>query len=168
MAAQAQTAAGGYVGIGAGMSKYNESCEGVSNCDTTGTALKFTGGYALGNGLAIEGLYLGFGKMKGSLAGTSVEIKSTAVGIGGAYAFPMGKDSALIARLGVARVKTKGTVIGFGSESENGTSAYFGLAATWNLSPSTYLEVAWDGTQAKFGDGKESVSALTLGVGLRF
>lgn len=168
LAAQAQTPAGGYLAVGAGVSKYNDSCEGLSQCDTTGTGFKFTGGYALGNGFAVEGVYLNFGKSSASAAGLSVEVKSTAFGLGGAYTLPLSSSWDFVARLGVARVKTKGTVIGLGSASDTGTSPYFGLALGWKMSPSTYLELGWDSTQARFEGEKESVSALTLGLGLRF
>lgn len=166
--AQAQMTPGGYATLGAGVSKYNESCEGVSNCDTTGTGLKFSAGYGMANGLAIEGVAINFGKAKASDGGLQVELKSNAIGLGGAYAMPVSKDLAFLLRLGVARVKTTGTVVGIGSVSDTGTSPYFGLALTWNLNPTTYVEFGWDSTQAKFEGEKENVSLLSVGLGLRF
>ena len=169
MVSQAQQ--GGYVAVGGGMSKYNEDCSGTTNCDTTGNAFKLTGGYELFNGFAVEGVYLNFGKARARASGIDVAIKSNAVGAGGAFFARLNPSLALVARLGVARVKVSATAAGLGgtfSDSENTTKPYAGIGLTWAFVPAAYLDVGWDSTQGKLSGSKETISAFTVGVGLRF
>lgn len=169
MASQAQQ--GGYIAAGGGVSKYNDDCSGTTSCDTTGNAFRFTGGYEFGNGLAVEGIYLNFGKAKARASGVDVNIKSNAVGVGGAFIARLNPSLALVARLGVARVKVSATASALGvnvSDSENTTKPYAGIGLSWAFVPTAYLDVGWDSTQGKLGGEKETISAFTVGVGLRF
>jgi Outer membrane protein beta-barrel domain len=171
-AAQAQQGPSGVVlGVAGGISKFNDSCEGVTTCDTTDRAIRFNAGYGLGNGLVVEGVMFNFGKLKGSGFGITAEIEAKAVGGGVAYYAPMSPASALFFRLGLANVKATATARGFGftsTESESQTALYAGLGFAWNLSQNTSLELAWETTTLKFGGEKEAVSAATVGVSFRF
>jgi OmpA-OmpF porin, OOP family len=170
--AQAQQGPSGVVlGVAAGLSKYNDSCEGTTSCDTTDRAVRLNAGYGFGNGLVVEGVSFNFGKLKGSGFGVTAEIQATAVGAGVAYYAPMSPSSALFFRLGVANVKAKASFSGFGvrgSDSESQTTAYAGLGFAWNLSKGTALELAWETTNLKYAGEKEAVSAATVGVSFRF
>lgn len=171
-AAQAQQGPSGVVvGLAGGISKYNDSCEGVSQCDTTDRGTRLNLGYGMGNGLVIEAVSYNFGKLKGSGSGVSVEIQATAFGGGAAYYMPAGGDSSLFFRLGLAQVKAKVKGSGFGvtlNDSDSHTTAYAGLGFAWKLSQNAALELAWETTQLKYEDTKEAVSAATVGVSFRF
>lgn len=171
-AAQAQTGPSGAVlGVAGGLSRFNDSCEGVTTCDKSDRAVRFNAGYGLGNGLVVEAVSFNFGKLKGTGSGISVEIGATAFGGGVAYYLPSGGDGALFFRLGLAQVKAKAKGTGFGlsfSDSDSHTTAYAGLGYAWKLSQNTALELAWETTQLKYEDQKEAVSAATVGVSFRF
>jgi OmpA-OmpF porin, OOP family len=171
-AAQAQQGPSGVViGVAGGISKYNESCEGTSVCDTTDRAIRFNVGYGFGNGLVVEAVSFNFGKLKGVASGVSVEIATTANGAGVAYYAPLGSSSALFGRLGLAQVKGKATLSfggASGSDSDTNSAMYAGLGFAWNLTPSTAIEVAWETTQLKSEGEKLNVSAATVGVSFRF
>ena len=169
MASQAEQ--GAYIAAGGGVSKYNDDCTGTSSCDTSGNAFKFTGGYELGGGFAVEGVFLNFGKSTARSGPINVTIKSTAIGAGGAFIGRLNPSLALVARLGLARVKMSGSGSGLGvsfANSETTTKPYAGLGLTWAFMPSAYLDVSGDRTQGKLLGSKGTISALTVGVGLRF
>jgi OOP family OmpA-OmpF porin len=173
-AAQAQQGPSGVVlGVAGGISQFNDNCEGTSRCDKSDRAIRFNAGYGLGNGLVIEAVSFNFGKLKGAVpvfgGVVDLEIGATAFGGGAAYHMPAGSSSSLFFRLGVAQVKTKVNArgaLGSFSDSDSHTTAYAGLGFGWNFSQNAALELAWETTQFKFEDTKESVSAAT--VGLRF
>lgn len=171
-AAHAQTGPSGAVlGVAGGLSRFNDSCEGITNCDKSDRAIRFNAGYGLGNGLVVEAVSFNFGKLKGSGSGITAEIAATAFGGGVAYYLPAGGDGSLFFRLGLAQVKAKVKSSGFGlsfSDSDSHTTAYAGLGYAWKLNPNTALELAWETTQLKYRDTKEAVSAATVGVSFRF
>jgi OmpA-OmpF porin, OOP family len=166
-AAQAQTATN-YLSLGAGPSKYNDSCEGVSRCDTTGTGFKLVAGHQFSQGLAVEGVVMNFGKLTGSDSGFDITLKAQAIGIGAAVYGNLSPTVTVLARLGIAQVKLKVNATGGFSDSESTTKPYAGLGLQWNFMPSTFLDVSWDSTQAKYAGENENVSTFSVGVGLRF
>ena len=173
-AAQAQQGPSGVVlGVAGGISQFNDNCEGTTRCDKSDRALRLNAGYGLGNGLVIEAVSFNFGKLKGTVSDfgipVNIEIGATAFGGGVAYHMPAGSSSSQFFRLGLAQVKAKVTArgpLGSFSDSDSHTTAYAGLGFAWNFSQNTALELAWETTQFKVEDIKESVSAAT--VGLRF
>jgi opacity protein-like surface antigen len=171
-AAQAHAAdTGGYLFAGAGQSRYNEDCSGVNDCETTATASRFLGGYRFSKSLAGEVLVLDFGKIGGNSGGVSVDLKATAVGAGVALLADLSPNWRGALRLGVAQVKVKanGRFGGISvSDADTSTQAYFGLGLGYAFTDTVSLEFAFDGTQGKYGGQKESISAWTVGLGVRF
>ncbi len=171
-AAHAQQGPSGVVlGVAGGISKFNESCEGVSNCDTTDRATRLNAGYGMGNGLVIEAVSYNFGKLKGVVDGIALSIEATAIGGGVAWYSGMSPSSSLFVRLGVAKAKAKTTasLLGFSaSDTESKTGIYAGVGFAWNVTPSTAVELAWETTQFKLGGENLSASAGTVGVSFRF
>jgi OOP family OmpA-OmpF porin len=171
IAAGAQAQSGGYVSLSGGMSKFNEDCTGTSSCDTTGNAAALVGGYEIFKGIAIEGVYLNFGQAKASGLGVNVRIKSNAVGLGGAFRVPLGSSANLVARLGVARVQVDALGSGLGvtvTEKESTTQPYAAIGINWFFTPSAYAEAAYTSTQGSLFGDKATISAFTVGLGLRF
>lgn len=174
LSALAQQGPSGLVlGVAGGLSRFNDNCEGTTRCDKSDRAIRLNAGYGTGNGLVIEAVSFNFGKLKGTVvefgSPIDIEVDVTAFGGGLAYHMPAGTSGSLFFRLGLAQVKSKVGARGFGasvSESDDHTTAYAGVGYAWSVSKNTALELAWETTQFKFADTKESVSAAT--VGLRF
>jgi OmpA-OmpF porin, OOP family len=162
--AQAQS----YLGIAVGQSKLDASCSGTTSCDTTGTGLRLFGGYGLGGGWAIELGYADLGDARASVDGIDLKLSATALQVGGAFHMPLSGDWGLALRLGVANVKAKANVVGFGSESDSTTQLYAGVGVTYALSKSSHLELAFDTTRADFLGEKADINSITLGLRFGF
>ncbi len=162
---------GGYLAAGVGQSNYNEDCTGINDCKTTATATRFLGGFRFNKGLAGELLVLDFGKIGGNSAGVSIDIKATAVGVGVALLADLSPKWHGALRVGAAQVKVKATgrFGGFNaSDSDTSTQPYFGIGLGYAFTDTVSLELAFDTTQGKYGGEKEAISAVTVGLGLRF
>lgn len=169
--ALAQQAPGLQLGLAGGISKYQDGCDGTPNCDDSGRALRASLGYALGNGLVLEGFAMDFGKLKGSDMGITGEIGVRSVGAGVAFHLPLGGPVDGVLRLGLASHKLKATASGFGitvSESESSTAAIYGVGLAWRVTPSAAVELAWHRSSAKLQGEKGNFSAYTVGVNLGF
>lgn len=173
LAAGAASAAdtAGYLLVGGGRSHFNDDCTGVQNCKTNGNALKLVGGWRFTPGLGAEIVALDFGKATGASSGINIELKAKALGGGVLLQAPLSPQFNIGVRLGLAQMKVQalgraGTITV--SESETSTQLYAGLAAAYNFTETLSLEAAYDSSNAKFQDGKSRVTAVTLGLGLRF
>ncbi len=159
--------AGGYAGLGGGVTHGNLDCKGAPNCDTSGTGLKLYGGYKFKSGAAVEAGYLNFGKVSasGRVSGDDIALtaKSDAFTIGGAFFFEENKWT-FVARGGVAAIKAKVDArfnSDVGSDSETNASPYVGLGVGYQLTRNITLGLDADFTQAKYTDRKMSVRLLT-------
>lgn len=159
---------GVYLLAAGGTSKYDTDCSGTTKCDTSGSAFKLVGGYRFGNSIAAEVVSYNFGKAEYTAFGTNLELKATAVGGGVAVYSEFAANWMLTARLGAASVKMKGTVPGVGSTSDTSTNAYAGIAIAYHVTPTLSVEAGWDSTRGKVAGESGTLSALTLGLGLRF
>lgn len=161
---------GAYLLVGGGTSKLDDSCEGTTSCDTTGSSVKFVGGWRLGGGIAVEAVALDFGKAKAAIGSLTGEFKTTAYG-GGVAVYGDAGAWLFNARLGVASVKLKSTFrqgTASGSDSESTTSAYVGLGAGYRFTEMVSIELGYDTTRAKLGGEDINVSAFTVGLGIKF
>ncbi len=167
----AQSSAGLRLGLAAGVSKYQDGCDGVATCDDSGRALRGSLAYALGNGLVIEGFAMDFGTLKGSDFGITAEIGVRSVGAGVAFHLPLGGPVEMVLRLGVANQKLTATGSGFGvtvSDSESSTAAIYGAGLAFRVAPSAAIELAWHRSSAKYAGEKGNFSAITAGLNLAF
>lgn len=167
----AADAPGAYLLIGGGNSHFNNDCAGTTKCDNNGNAFKFAAGWRLGNGIAIEGVAQDFGKSTATALGVDVELKAKLYGIGAAVYGDFSPNWTGSARLGVGSVKMtgsgrQGTVSV--SQSESSTQLYAGLAVGYRFTPTVSAELAWDSTRGKIFGETGNISALTLGIGIRF
>jgi Outer membrane protein beta-barrel domain len=166
--AQAADTPGVYLLAAGGSSKYDTDCAGTTKCDNTGSAFKFVGGYRLGNGIAIEGVSYNFGKAEYADLGLSLELKATAVGGGVAVYGELSPNWLVTARLGIASVKMKGVVPNVGSTSDSSTNPYVGVAVAYHFTPTVSAEVGYDSTKGKVAGESGTISAFTLGIGIKF
>jgi OOP family OmpA-OmpF porin len=167
--AMAQSA---YVSGAVGQGEFDESCDGVPNCDTTGTAFKLIGGYQAANGLAGEIGYISFGKAKLSGYGVSAEAEAGGLTLGLAYQANLGSDFGLNFRFGAAAVKTElsASAAGYGSvsESETNWAPYFGIGASYAFTKTVSMVLSADFSKAEFDGAKDDVRAITLGLRFDF
>lgn len=171
--ALAQQAPGVQLGLAGGISKYHDGCGGTTSCDDSGRALRASLGYALGNGLVLEGFAMDFGKLtvKSSDLGITGEIGVRSFGAGVAFHLPLGGPVDGVLRLGLASHKLKVTASGFGitvSESQSSTAAIYGVGLAWRVTSSAAVELAWHRSSAKLDGEKGDFSAYTVGVNLGF
>ena len=169
----ATASAQGYGVLAAGLSRLSGACSGATACDVSDTAVKLIGGYKFTKDFAGELTYFDFGKSSASGSGVSGEVKNVAVG--GSVAFHQdGTDSHFVARLGLARVKTKvsGTIAGVGSagDSDSNIALATGLGAGFKWSKTVSIDGSWDYTRAKYNKNgvNESGSINFLSIGVTF
>lgn len=171
-AAQAQHAAdaGGYLLGAFGVSSFEVDCTGTSSCDKNGSSLKLVGGYRMASGIALEGVLMNFGKAKARDSGLDVTLKIQAAGLGAAFSADLSPAVNGTLRLGIASVKTSGDVSGFvsGSISERKTKPYFGFGLGYRFAPNMWLEGGFDSTTGEIEGDDGTVSAFSIGLGLRF
>jgi len=157
-----------YVVAGAGIGHVGVDCTLASPCDNSNVAFKLQGGYGFGNGLAAELGYISFGKSKFRVLDLNGETKVGGFIVGAAYNAEVAKDFGLTARLGLARLRTKGSgeIGNFieGPDSQTHTKPYLGLAANYAVAKNVKIEAAADFSRAKWDDDTSSVRAFTLGV----
>lgn len=173
LALSSAASAQGYVGLGIGATHFNADCTGTTSCDKTGTGFKLFGGYKYNPSIAGEIVYFDFGKAKATIPDVSGpvngEIKTSAFGLGAAFMGPFSPEWSGVARLGIARVKTKVTAsLGSlsASDSENTTQAYFGLGVGYALSKNATVDLSADFSKAKFSG--ESANVRMFGIGFTY
>ncbi len=161
----------GYLGAAVGITKLSDSCTGTTTCDDTDTGMKIFGGFKLMPNWGAELGYFDFGKTTATLGALSGELKATGIGAGVAFSGPLAPGWQGVARLGVARIKTKvsGTLGGItASDSENHTKAYYGLGVGYQLWPNLSLDAAADFSKWKFDTDSGNARLLSLGVTYSF
>jgi OOP family OmpA-OmpF porin len=160
-----------YLSVAAGQGHQELDCTGATSCDSTGTALKVVGGYTFGQGVSLEVGYLDFGKIKASNGMLSVEIKSSALTLGGAYKLAFTPDFAGHLRLGVASMKAEAkatTFFGNFNDSETKAKLYYGLGLSYAFSNAVSAEIGADFSQAELQGDKADVRAVTAGLRFTF
>ena len=158
----------GYLLAAGGSSHQNNDCSGLSSCDNTGNAFKVVGGYRFGNGLAMEAVSYDFGKATARLQGLTLQVKAKAVGIGAAVYAELAPNWVATVRLGIASVKMKANANNGFSASEDSTNAYAGLAIAYHFTPAVSAELGFDSTKGKLLGETGNISAVTVGVGVKF
>lgn len=164
-----------YIGGSAGTTEADLGCNGTLACDNRGSGGKVFGGYAFGNGFALEGVYQNLGKARSTVdnAGTPVEVTvgSTSVGFGVALGGAASEDWSLIVRLGMARNKVSsrvGDATAGPSDGLQSTQVYRGLSIGYRLTPKLTIDLAFDGTRVKISTGTYSVQSVGLGATASF
>lgn len=162
--------------VSVGSSRLNVDCTGTSTCDKSDTAVKGMLGYKFHPNWAAEVGYFDFGKARATVPGISGEISNTASGLGVAFHQDFAKDWGFVARLGVARVRTRvsGTVTDLGSASDTDThsNAYGGLGLSYRVSKSLSLDGVWDFSRSRYArygaDESGDIHAFSLGLTFGF
>ncbi|QKQ28272.1 porin family protein [Candidatus Reidiella endopervernicosa] len=152
----------GYLGVGGGMSSYEEP-----GFDESDTAFKLYGGMRFNDSLGIELAYQDWGKPEGDYSGmtASVDISSVA-GYLVAYA-PISDQADFFAKLGFATWDVEVNIVGIGSNGSDGTDLAYGLGAAFNINENFSIRGEWEGISFEDGDGGDG-SAFMVGAQLNF
>ena len=158
-----------YVGLGVGSAKFNIDCTGATNCSGTDTGSKFFGGYRFTPNVAAELGYMNFGRGKGTVGGSTLTIRNSSIGIGVAFSGNFAQDWSGVARLGLARVKTEGSVSGVaGNVSQTSSNAYGGLGVGYAVNKAVSLDAALDFTKGKLVGQSGNLRLFSVGATFNF
>jgi OmpA-OmpF porin, OOP family len=161
----------GYGGVALGVTKFSVDCGGTSTCDETDTGGKIFGGVKFTPNWGAELSYFDFGKANATLGAASSDIKASAFGAGVAFSGVLNPGWTGVARLGLARVKTKVSVTIGGltaSDSENSTKAYYGFGIGYTVMPKLSIDAAADFSKWKFDTDSDNVRLLSIGLTYSF
>jgi OOP family OmpA-OmpF porin len=150
--------------VSAGVSKLSFDCGAAASCDKTDTGFKIMGGYKFMPNLAAEIGYFDFGKAKA----TNLDIKGTGFGAGVAYHQDLAPNWGVVARGGIAQVKTE--LSGSTNDSDSNVEPYLGLGIGYRLNKNLSIDGSWDYSRGKYNKGgiDESGSANMFSAGVTF
>jgi OOP family OmpA-OmpF porin len=175
--AQAKDADPWYAGVDLGAGRVNIDCSGTTSCDKTGTTSRLTIGKRLNETFSLEGSYVDFRGVKASVNqppfGTiSGKFKSTGFEVAGLAHTPEMNGFSGYAKLGVASMKTTGSVsipgVGGESVSQRKTTPVVGVGVNYKLSPQLALTAGYDWRRLSLEGEKETAHGLTAGARFSF
>ena len=184
-----------YAGGGAGVSTYQEFCDGVPpgfECDKDGVAWRLQAGYFFRPWIGLEGSYINFGEAKvpaflltpppnTTPLPSNSDARTQAYVLSAILRVPLGPVG-LFAKVGYGAVTAKltgsaavvnnttGEVTYFGAEARESRGEWvYGVGATFDFTPQWHVRFDWDRTEAQDNiNPKYDVDAYTLGIGFRF
>jgi OmpA-OmpF porin, OOP family len=175
--AQAKDNDAWYAGVDLGAARLNIDCAGTTSCDKTGTTSRLTLGKRINSSFSVEGSYIDLRGVKASISdplfgSATGKFKSTGFELAGLVHTPQTNGFSGYAKLGVASMKSTGTVSvpGFGSDSssERKTTPVAGLGVNYQLSPQLALTVGYDWRRLSLDGEKETAHGLTAGARFSF
>lgn len=193
IACAAPASKGAYFGGSIGGTRADVDCAGASSCDRTSLAGKIYGGYKVTDNWALEGIYFRNGKVKEQAATPQGTVDGSAkvegLGVGAAWHQAIDSDWEGVARLGVARHRTRARanaplpIFADGAAFTMATTGwsndpYLGVSLGYKVAPNVVVDAGWDFTvvSPKFRNGNAGALASTsyranvntLSVGMRF
>ena len=171
LAAMANANAEGSFEVSVGNGHINTDCSGTTKCSDSSTGLKLVGSVNLSPNVAIEGMFINYGKAYGRFlyfgypAGADARV--TGVGAGAAYAWSFGPGFKLIGRGGVALNRSKYTEFVASEHYENTESQlqpYVGAQISYQVTDSTSVVAGADFSRANIDGSHVSVRLLSLGL----
>ena len=142
--------AGWFVGLGAGATKFDDSCPGGAvvgfTCDDNGTSWRAFGGYQFNENFGYELGYANLGKTTQSTAGVSADTFETTVFEASlVITLPINQWYAVYGKGGIYRWEldrtTTGTVAG--TSNSSGTDTTVGLGMAYHFNKKMALKVEW-------------------------
>lgn len=172
--ASATPANGFQIGIDAGKSEAEKSCDNVSNCDSADTTMRANVGYQFTPYVGAELGYSSFGTIfdshdnQGHASQEANAITASVVGT-----IPLGERFGLFGRIGAARynVENSGFVQGVAvAEDHNSTRPYYGVGGRFNLTENFALRAEYQvySDISDVSGGKDDVNAWSGGAVFTF
>ncbi|MDB5854571.1 MAG: hypothetical protein JWR22_2612 [Herminiimonas sp.] len=158
-----------YVGGSIGYATANIDCPAGVNCTSNSKGGKVFAGYSFNPMFALEASYFDLGKVGANVGATSLNLKSTGIGLRGLLSVPFNKDFSGFAAVGINSVKSKLAIrAGISSLDADSTSTKPSLAlgVDYALTPSLKLrgEVEQIGFAAPAGAGNYHVTNFNVGL----
>jgi hypothetical protein len=167
-----------YGSFGLGLSRWmdnDSACVGALVCDRDDTSYRAALGYRFTSWIAIEGSYVGFGKMKVRRGTAWTSFDAAGPALAAAFTMPLGGDKVYLrGRLGLVSMQTKVSVtddvLGTGSDVGSSIQPYAGFGVGVRLTPYMTLDGSLDVARAKYGNTGSSISSkvAAANVGLTF
>jgi OmpA-OmpF porin, OOP family len=167
-----------YGSFGLGLSRWqgnDSACVGALVCDRDDTSYRAALGYRFNSWIAIEGSYIGFGKMKVRQTGVWTSFDAAGPAVAAAFTMPLGSDKLYLrGRLGLVSMQTKVSVtddvLGTASDVGSSMQPYAGFGIGYRLTPYMTLDGSLDVSRAKYGNtsGSFKANVAAANVGLTF
>jgi OOP family OmpA-OmpF porin len=168
VAAQAE---GYFVGGNVGRAEQKLAVDGAGSIKDTGTGFKLNGGYQFNANYGVEVAYVNLGKAEASGQGFYAKSEPQTLFVAATGTLPLNNEFSLFGKVGVAQSHVKVTARAFGvteSESENRTTAVFGIGAAYHLNKNVSFVAEYENFgKIANGDGG-SLKADLLSVGVRY
>jgi len=157
---------GFYLGGALGQATFKGFCvddPSVLTCDEKDTAWKVFGGYRFNRYVAIEGTYVDFGTVSGTLTGARVvPLSQTGMGIAAVGSFELTPQFSVFGKAGFLMTEQETPASASGNTSRDTTEFHYGLGARFSFTPNWGLRAEWERTE------KTEVELLSIGVEYRF
>lgn len=164
-----------YIQGAAGQGTVNVDAAAPTTVKKTATGSKLALGYEYGNGWAVEGMIISFGKSVATTnTGTTADIKATSFAIGGVYSGDLGNGHGLKGGLYYGRNKADATGNALAAASVNAQTVggvNVGLGYSYSFNKTAALTVDYDLGNFKNQLALPTASTFTaslLSVGVRF
>jgi OOP family OmpA-OmpF porin len=167
VAAQAE---GYFVGGNVGRSEQKLDGGNISLKDN-GTGFKLNGGYQFNANYGVEVAYVNLGKAEVNGNGASVKSEPQTFFVAATGTLPLNNEFSLFGKVGIAQnhVKITARAPGFSaSESDNRTTAVFGIGAAYQLNKNVSFVAEYENFGKIAKDQPASLKADLLSVGVRY
>ena len=168
---------GFYVGVGGGVSLFEDACQGsTGSCDDSGRATTVYGGRQFGPdtgpNMGLELAYVSLGSMTATDPTLgNLEVKAKGYSLTGIGTAPVAGPLSLIGRVGLFLSSLQARVSGSSSsESARNSTVTVGLGVRWTFSDQFYARLEWE-LFSDLGDdetGILDVDMFSAGVGFSF
>ncbi len=155
---------GAYVGFGVGRGKLHSSCPAGFNCDLRDQAWRVYGGTTFNNILGAEVGLMDLGSWDrggGQTTARGADAKLTA-------GWPIGENSRIFGKLGVAYVRTNATGTGLATGSDNKWGPTYGIGAQVGLGHNWAIRGDIDRYRGHFADGWDNIDTYMIGAQYTF
>jgi OOP family OmpA-OmpF porin len=163
-------AEGAYIGANVGRSELKLSGDFGSGKDNK-TGYKAYAGYDFTQNFGAEAGYVNFGKVKDSENNDSLSVDTSAFYVAATGTLPLNEQFSLFAKAGVSQNRTKITLSAFNvreSESNNKTSAIFGIGAAYNINKNLSAVAEYENFGKVASQDGDKLKADLLSIGLRY
>lgn len=164
-------AEGTYIGANVGRSEMKLSIDEAGSSKKSNTGYKAYAGYDFTQNFGAEAGYVDFGKLDRSIDGVKLEAKSHAFYVAATGTLPLNEQFSLFAKAGVAQNRTKLTFSVLNlrdSDSQNKTSAIFGIGAAYNINKNLSAVAEYENFGKVASQDGDKLKADLLSIGLRY
>lgn len=162
---------GPYLGGSLGQSTFKEWCDTsgappgfvLLACEDTDTAWKVFGGYRFNRYVAVEGTYINWGKVTGTVAPPTrdVSAEQTSMGVAAVGTLELAPQFAVFGKAGFVLTEQETKVAGTSTDRHE-TEFHYGLGARFSFTPNWAARAEWERTE------KLEVEMFSIGAEYRF